>query len=127
MGRMPLGNREKGDPMKKIISCDLPLKIQRLYIKRLKHMIWRWEYNNFCGHCPVNKRFGIKVRRVKAFSGEETGIWWKVCRFCKRNVKSEGCPCDDLGPEKALKRAKDFIERFETGDSNKPPSKGGEG
>ena len=50
-----------------IIDCGRPLPLQKLYIKRLKHMIW-------------NKH---------------------------------GCPCTRLDPKKALKRAKEFIERFE--------------
>ena len=106
--------------MKQIITCGLPLPIQRLYIKRLKHMIWRYEHENFCGHCPICRNLGIKVPRIEAFKWfRDQDIWWKVCKFCKENVNAYRCPCDCLGPKKALKRAKDFIERFEAEDGGK--------
>ena len=99
--------------MKKIITCNLPLPIQRLYIKRLKHMVWRWEFENFCGHCPGNWRYGFQTGFTTKI--ERYGI--EVCSFCRRNVGLlYGCPCNKLRPKTALKRAKDFIERFETGD-----------
>lgn len=104
--------------MNKIITCNLPLPIQRLYIKRLKHMIWRWEYENFCGHCPINKDFKEKAHRIKVFT---LGLKFRACRFCSNNVDVTigHCPCHKLGPKKALKRAKDFVERFEAGDGGK--------
>lgn len=101
--------------MKKIISCDLPLPIQRLYIKRLKHMIWRWEHENFCGHCPVNKGFKENFPVIRKM--EEYDYSYQLCHFCLHNVSLKyGCPCTRLKPKQALKRAKDFIERFEAGD-----------
>ena len=110
----------------KIISCGLPLPIQRLYIKRLKHMIWRWEHENFCGHCPITKNFRIcekndidlETPSIKAF--EEYHNWWDICDFCQDNVGTlPRCPCEELKPQEALKRAKDFIERFEAEDGGK--------
>ena len=96
----------------KIKDCNLPLPIQRLYIKRLKHMIERWEFEGFCSHCPAHKNFGEFVdfiKELEPYNGE-------ICYFCKDNVEAENCPCYDLGPKKALKKAKDFIERFEAED-----------
>ena len=102
--------------MKPIISCGLPLSIQRLYIKRLKHMIMRWQDENFCGHCPISQRF--KTHTDFVIMTQFDGHWYwnnDVCAFCRENVGvKHSCPCGLLGPKKALKRAKDFIERFET-------------
>lgn len=97
--------------MKTIEDCGLPLPIQKLYIKRLKHMIWRWECENFCGHCPVTKRFGFQTGLIKEIKPYN----YEVCVFCVRNVELDirRCPCYELQPKQALKRAKDFIERFE--------------
>lgn len=89
-------------------------------------MIWRWEFENFCGHCPINKRFGYQTGYIKKIKPYR----YETCKFCYRNVglNIAQCPCDKLKPQEALKRAKDFIERFEAGedDSDKPPSKGGD-
>ena len=105
--------------MEEIIDCGLPLSIQKLYIKRLKHMIQRWEFENFCGHCPIHRHFKINVRRVKQFDGYGN-FKRNICDFCGHNVKvvTGGCPCPNLGAKCALKRAKDFIERFEVQHEN---------
>lgn len=94
-----------------IIDCGLPLKIQKLYIKRLKYMIQRWEFENFCGHCPVNKRFESNAPPIKQLF--QYAWKYKTCDFCQTNVRTVTCPCFALKPKEALKRAKDFIERFE--------------
>ena len=100
--------------MKKIIDCGLPLPIQKLYIKRLKYMIWRWEFEKFCGHCPITKNFREHNVAIKKFNICSQWFNRSVCAFCRRNVNAtEGCPCYQLKPKTALKRAKDFIERFE--------------
>lgn len=93
----------------KIISCGLPLPIQRLYIKRLKHMIQRWECSGICGHCPILKHYKPHASPIKEFEPSE------ICEFCEKNVGSDTglYPCNMLDPPEALKRAKDFIERFE--------------
>ena len=102
--------------MEKIIDCGLSLPIQRLYIKRLKHMIWRWEYEDFCGHCPITKRFGYQTGLIKGVKPHHSGL----CEFCRRNVGLRySCPCYRLKPQQALKRAKDFIERVEAEDGGK--------
>ena len=102
--------------MKPIITCDLPLPIQRLYIKRLKHMIWRWEFENFCGHCPVNKKFGHRTGFIKKFKSCQYDKPY-ICEFCQQNVGLfNGCPCYKLKRQEALKRAKDFVGRFEAED-----------
>ena len=96
----------------KIITCDLPLPIQRLYIKRLKHMIEKWEHNKFCGHCPAAKGFSFSVFNAMI----DKFIYWPPCSFCRVNMgisKSIGCPCYVIGSVEALKRAKDFIRRLE--------------
>ena len=101
--------------MKPIITCDLPLPIQLLYIKRLKHMIWRWEYENFCGHCPITIRFSTNVPTIKKLIKYHIFLSG-ICGFCVHNINlkcGSGCPCSQLKPPEALKRAKDFIERFE--------------
>ena len=84
-------------------------------------MIWKWEYDNFCGHCPINKNFKEYNERIERF-GDYYSTWDKklICYFCYDNVGVDNCPCYKLKPQEALKRAKDFIERFETED-------GGEG
>ena len=106
-----------------IIDCRLSLPIQKLYIKRLKHMISRWEYQNFCGHCPINKRFAsgsIAIKEIKGYGRT-------ACSFCTENVDIHHCgyrcPCRVLGPKEALKRAKDFILRFELKHSKKDKAK----
>ena len=101
--------------MKKIITCDLPLPIQRLYIKRLKHMIERWEFDGFCSHCPVHKNFEECVEFIKKLKPYDC----EICHFCKDNVEAENCPCYGLGPKKALTKAKDFIKRFEAEQDSK--------
>ena len=109
--------------MKKIISCDLPLPIQRLYIKRLKHMIMRWEYKGICAYCPVNTYFKSGNKKIQTFHNKYRRT---ICAFCEKNMGSEFlCPCGALKPQEALKRAKDFIKRFEAACKDKPASKGG--
>ena len=103
--------------MKPIITCDLPLPIQRLYIKRLKHMIWRWEFENFCGHCPIGKSFREHAGVTKRFIKYCSFYYRPIVNFVNVNLRThDGCPCHDLKPKQALKRAKDFIERFEAGE-----------
>lgn len=101
-----------------IITCDLPLFIQKLYIKRLKHMIEKWECDNFCTHCPINSHYREGKRTINAFilgdSHHYLDMTYKICDFCMQNVNIKMfCPCKQLGSEEALKRAKDFIKRFE--------------
>ena len=74
-------------------------------------MIWRWEDDKICEHCPANKGFESNVSRIRKFRD------YRICAFCRFNVTViRGCPCDTLGPKKAVIRAKDFVERFETKD-----------
>lgn len=93
-----------------INNCDLPLKIQKTYIKRLKRMIELYEFENICMHCPANFRFAKYVRKIKIF-----GNWSiSVCNFCRSNVGSSNCPCHSLkNTEIVLEKAKNFIEEFE--------------
>ena len=95
--------------MKPIISCDLPLPIQRLYIKRLKHMIWRWEFENFCGHCPITKNFREHNVAIKKFGGHDGWFNRPICQFCRRNVHAvSSCPCYELKPPRSPQKGKGF-------------------
>lgn len=72
-------------------------------------MIERWEYSGICSHCPTTKHYKPWVSEIKELNGID------LCQFCRENVRvyDYNCPCNELKPKEALKRAKDFIERFE--------------
>lgn len=78
-------------------------------------MIWRWEYSGICSHCPANRAFQTEVASIKKFKKYISFFCRPLCDFCSQNVglTEKHCPCDTLKPKEALKRAKDFIRRFE--------------
>jgi len=101
----------------KIYTCGLTIEQQRLYIRQLKKML-TYSDINIC--CPARKKI-VKLSGDYLeefldpdFLPPHNYLDLKVCQFCRINVGLiTGCPCRVLGKNEALRRAKNFIKRFE--------------
>jgi len=99
-----------------ILSCNIPKNEQRLYIRQLKKVI---AHADICNCCPARRRLelGTSGGWLKKFSTPEGFLDTRICEFCRENVGlTVGCPCRRLGKDEAIKRAQDFIARFEAED-----------
>ena len=92
----------------KILDCNLPLNLQKLYIQRLKKMLSKHNPEKLSNYCPAGISFSIYgyLKPFKEFQN--------VCDFCMFNVDAtRDCPCFHWNPEEAANRGREFIARFE--------------
>ena len=93
----------------KIHDGGLSLKLQKLYIQRLKKMLKKCNNADLPNYCPVGTR--LKDEWIKPFHHAEQNNY--PCNFCTENVSTGDCPCFCIDVAEARSRAENFIARFE--------------
>ena len=93
----------------KILDGGLPLKLQKLYIQRLKKMLRKYDDEQLPTCCPVG--INLKSEWIKPFHSAEQNNY--PCNFCTQNVGTEDCPCFCIDVTEARSRAENFIACFE--------------
>jgi len=97
-----------------VFPCGLTIEQQRAYIEQLKKVI---AHPKMCKCCPARKDIDCSGAFLEEFLDSTCFSFnSNVCLFCHANVglgKNDPCPCGRFGKDEALRRAKNFIERFE--------------
>lgn len=81
-----------------------------LYVKRLEAMLREQDLIVQCC-CPLTKGFWASKELLGIFQTRK----WVMCMLCQGLVGAEQCPCWDLGPTKALRRAWRVINNWKRG------------